>query len=227
MAISTNGGSNPTTVLYNWQNCTEVWYKRNQSDTGIKVWPDGGSSTQTEVITTVDSYSLTGEDWFNVRLTYAQDGYGTETQHLWHVYPGVQSINNSDRLLSWNPRIGPINYLVISFESSKEPSTVININKWITASFYNKGQLLKSGSIPPLEDWWDDLNRRKRFVIGYWLDDHNISPYWDIGSMGYTPILTKETVYTPAFVSRIVITITELEDQPLVFNMHVDVHFDK
>lgn len=39
MAISTNGGSNPTSVVYNDNNCTEVWYKSSPSAEAIMVWP--------------------------------------------------------------------------------------------------------------------------------------------------------------------------------------------
>lgn len=41
MAISTNGGSNPTKVTYNGKNCTEVWYKSSPSAEAVKVWPNG------------------------------------------------------------------------------------------------------------------------------------------------------------------------------------------
>lgn len=40
MAISTNGGSNPTKVTYNGKNCTEVWFKSSPSAEAVKVWPD-------------------------------------------------------------------------------------------------------------------------------------------------------------------------------------------
>ena len=40
MAISTNGGSNPTSVIYNGNNVNEVWYKSSPSATAVKVWPD-------------------------------------------------------------------------------------------------------------------------------------------------------------------------------------------
>lgn len=37
MAISTNGGTNPTSVIYNGKNVTEVWYKSNPEATAVRV----------------------------------------------------------------------------------------------------------------------------------------------------------------------------------------------
>ena len=42
MAISTNGGSNPTSVIYNGQNVTEVLYN------GTHVWPDSTPPVPTD-----------------------------------------------------------------------------------------------------------------------------------------------------------------------------------
>ena len=40
MAISTNGGSNPTSVTYNGKNVTEVWYKSSPTADAVLVWPE-------------------------------------------------------------------------------------------------------------------------------------------------------------------------------------------
>lgn len=65
MAISTNGGSNPTSVTYNGKNCTEVWYKSSSSAEAVQVWPDISTKNLTLCVSRNDGVEDPG-------LTYAE-----------------------------------------------------------------------------------------------------------------------------------------------------------